>query len=219
MSVKSKSPMLLDPLHLHTFAEQGYVIVDDFISAEMTVLLAQEAVTRFNNQAMASARTGKQTLLNQAIRGDHIDWLEETDDSPAIQAYFAQMHQLQQLFNEQFFMGLQSLETHLAVYPAGTGYQKHLDQFQTNHSGQINTRQVSSILYLNQDWSQAQGGELRLYLDETQTSYGKQWLDVLPIGGRLVLFLSAKFWHEVRPATRERISLTGWFRTRETQLL
>lgn len=208
--------MLLEPSQLHAFAEQGYVIVDHFMPAEMTALLAQEAVARFNNQAMASARTGKQTLLNQAIRGDHIDWLEETDDSPAIQTYFAQMHQLQQLFNEQFFMGLQSLETHLAVYPVGAGYQKHLDQFQANHSGQINTRQVSSILYLNQDWSQAQGGELRLYLDEAD---GDQWLDVLPLAGRLVLFLSAKFWHEVRPATRERISLTGWFRTRETQLL
>lgn len=208
--------MLLDPSHLHAFAEQGYVIVDHFMPANITAKLAQEAIARFDNQAMASARTGKQTLLNQAIRGDYIDWLEKTDASPAIQTYFAQMHQLQQLFNEQFFMGLQSLETHFAVYPAGAGYQKHLDQFQVNHSEQINTRQVSSILYLNQDWSQAQGGELRLYLDEADE---EQWLDVLPIGGRLVLFLSAKFWHEVRPATRERISLTGWFRTRETQLL
>lgn len=219
MASKFNSPTVLDSFQLDAFAEHGYVIVDGFMTAEITALLAQEAISRFHNQEMASARTGKQTLLNQAIRGDHIDWLEETDDNLAIQAYFARMHQLQQLFNEQLFMGLQSLETHLAVYPVGTAYQKHVDQFQTNHSTQTNTRQVSSILYLNQDWSPAHGGELRLYLDEPQILDQQQWLDVLPVAGRLVLFLSAKFWHEVRPATRERISLTGWFRTRETQPL
>lgn len=213
MLIKPSIPALLDPAQLDTFAKQGYVIVDDFMPREITALLAQEAISRLRNQDMISARTGKKTLLNQSIRGDHIDWVEETDSNIAIQAYFAQMHELQRLFNEQFFMGLQSLETHLAVYPVGTGYQKHLDQFQLDHSTQINTRQVSSILYLNDDWSQAYGGELRLYIDASA------YLDILPVAGRLVLFLSSQFWHEVLPATRERLSLTGWFRTRETQLL
>ncbi|MFT6394425.1 MAG: SM-20-related protein [Methylophilaceae bacterium] len=43
-------------------------------------------------------------------------------------------------------------------------------------------------------------------------------MDILPKSGRIVLFLSAKFWHEVLPATRERLSLTGWFRTREQSI-
>ena len=38
--------------------------------------------------------------------------------------------------------------------------------------------------------------------------------DVLPEGGTLVCFLSQRFWHEVLPARRERLSLTGWFRGR-----
>ena len=33
-------------------------------------------------------------------------------------------------------------------------------------------------------------------------------------GGRLVAFLSDRFEHEVLPATRERMSFTGWFRRR-----
>jgi SM-20-related protein len=35
-----------------------------------------------------------------------------------------------------------------------------------------------------------------------------------PTGGCLVVFLSGEVPHEVLPATRERLSLTGWFRRR-----
>jgi len=37
---------------------------------------------------------------------------------------------------------------------------------------------------------------------------------VHPTGGTLVLFLSERFAHEVLPAKRERLSLTGWFKSR-----
>lgn len=49
---------------------------------------------------------------------------------------------------------------------------------------------------------------MRLYLAD-----GRE-LDVLPEAGTLVLFLSADLPHEVLPATRERLSLTGWLRRR-----
>ncbi|PIV89217.1 MAG: hypothetical protein COW48_01710, partial [Hydrogenophilales bacterium CG17_big_fil_post_rev_8_21_14_2_50_63_12] len=39
-------------------------------------------------------------------------------------------------------------------------------------------------------------------------------LEFLPAGGTLVVFLSYRFWHEVVPAKRQRLSLTGWFRRR-----
>jgi SM-20-related protein len=37
---------------------------------------------------------------------------------------------------------------------------------------------------------------------------------VQPEGGTLACFLSADFEHEVLPAARPRLSLTGWFRRR-----
>jgi SM-20-related protein len=52
------------------------------------------------------------------------------------------------------------------------------------------------------------GGQLRMYLDK-DAQY-----DVVPTGGCLVVFLSGEVPHEVLPATRERLSLTGWFRRR-----
>jgi SM-20-related protein len=39
-------------------------------------------------------------------------------------------------------------------------------------------------------------------------------VDVAPRGGTLVAFLSGTFHHEVLPATRERLSVTGWLKVR-----
>ena len=101
---------------------------------------------------------------------------------------------------------LTEIESHFTIYPQGAFYRKHLDRFRGSEQ-----RQVSSILYLNQGWSPEHGGQLRLYLDEANDA---TYLDIEPAGGTLVLFLSGRFWHEVLPATRQRMSLTGWFRTR-----
>jgi SM-20-related protein len=39
-------------------------------------------------------------------------------------------------------------------------------------------------------------------------------VDVLPVGGTLVLFLSQRIAHEVLPGNRVRLSIAGWFKTR-----
>ncbi len=67
------------------------------------------------------------------------------------------------------------------------------------------------VLYLNEDWTHEDGGALRLHLGDGENA---DISDVLPIGGTLVPFLSERFAHEVLPAKRERLSLTGWFKSR-----
>lgn len=202
---------LIDTLSIH-----GYVIVDDFLATNIIVALHDEAHRRHANNEMSPAKTG---LANQSqqtvIRGDLIVWLDESSENVNIQTYFTQMHALKTLLNQQLFMNLQSIETHLAVYPIGNIYRKHLDQFSQSLDNKIDTkaRQLSSVLYLNADWQALDGGELRLHLDEFK------YLDILPTSGKLVLFLSSRFWHEVLPARRERASLTGWFRTRGQLLI
>ena len=62
-------------------------------------------------------------------------------------------------------------------------------------------------MYLNEDWTSADGGALRMYDDERVR-------EVLPVAGTLVCFLSDRFEHEVLPATRERLAVTGWIRRR-----
>jgi SM-20-related protein len=59
------------------------------------------------------------------------------------------------------------------------------------------------ICYLNENWTEDDGGQLRVYFPD-------QSKDFFPIAGRLVCFRSDLLEHEVLPATRERLSLTGW---------
>ena len=116
------------------------------------------------------------------------------------------MERLRHVLNRVLMLGLFDFEGHLAVYPPGTYYRKHLDQFKG-----VGLRTVTCVLYLNRDWSEEDGGQLRIYTDpEDQGRYQ----EITPRGGTLVTFLSARFLHEVLPARRERISVAGWFRRR-----
>ncbi len=220
MLTSEVDPSEVDPLvhAIEAIAGQGYAIIDNFLSPDDITLMADIIKNKWLNGQMVSAKTGKSGLKNQDIRSDYIAWLEEEDATPAVQAYFRKMEMLRLLLNTQLFMNVQELETHVALYPVGGRYQKHLDQFSHgsslgNTSGNIQHRQLSAVLYLNQNWQAHHGGALKLYLDEENA------IDILPDAGRIVLFLSAKFWHEVLPANRERISLTGWFRTRNHMLI
>lgn len=75
---------------------------------------------------------------------------------------------------------------------------------------------VSTVVYLDQDWRPEIGGQLRLYTDPGAGVNGPS-IDIYPEPGQLVVFLAAEFWHEVCLSTRQRCSLTGWFRSREIE--
>ena len=85
----------------------------------------------------------------------------------------------------------------------------------------VTGRYLSAVLYLNDQWSDAQGGDLRVWPPRsssfslvaagalaTTTSY----VDISPRGGRLVVFLSSSIPHQVRriKSTQNRIALTAW---------
>ena len=63
------------------------------------------------------------------------------------------------------------------------------------------------MYYLNKGWSQEDGGELIIY-DKNDAILTK----VFPAANTLVVFLSDKFPHEVKPAKKVRYSIAGWFR-------
>jgi SM-20-related protein len=105
--------------------------------------------------------------------------------------------------NRALQLGLFELEAHYAIYPPGAGYAQHVDRFRDDDA-----RVLSLVLYLNAGWHADEGGALRL-----MTTDGGR-IEVAPHGGTLVTFLADRFPHEVRAATRERISIAGWFRRR-----
>ena len=198
---------------VNDLTSNGYAICEAFLPVHIIKALANMSEKHFMAGEMLIAKTGKTANMQQAIyRHDSIYWLDEHNPTAAAQAYFAQIATLKTALNQQLFMNLHDIETHLAVYPIGGVYLKHLDQLKQINESPTQVRQLSSVLYLNDNWQAHEGGELRIYLNSHLNT--RKYIDVLPTAGRLILFLSAEFWHEVLPATRNRISLTGWFRSR-----
>lgn len=186
--------------------EQGWCVSDGFVSDASAAALAQEARERYGSGAFHAAGigAGARHRRREDIRGDHVLWLDEQETTPAQRDCLARFESLRLAANRELQLGLFEFECQLALYPRGASYRRHLDGFAGDDS-----RVLSCVLYLNQAWQPADGGQLRLHLPE-QAGH----VDVLPVAGRLVTFLSACFEHEVLPAQRDRLSLVGWFRAR-----
>lgn len=201
---------LLDQLATH-----GYAILPHFVPNSLVRQLAQRAKSLQRAGILRDASVGKHILLNTAIRGDSTYWLDENSPHVAEQGYFTLMNSVKNQINRALYLGLDTLESHFALYPIGSFYKTHLDQFKTDIYKHDDLRKLSCIIYLNEDWHPDDGGELRVYSDFERG----QFVDISPEGGTLVAFLSEQFYHEVLPAKHERLSLTGWFKTRANTLL
>lgn len=198
-------------------AEHGFCVVNDFLPASVISELAQDAHRLKQSADMREAGIGREhSGINKSIRGDSIYWLNAESATAAQRGYFEQMESLRQRLNQHLYLGLFELECHLAVYPQGAFYKKHLDCFASQHPSKPQ-RRVSCIVYLNQGWKAEDGGELKLYLNERDETNGTEEYEsilIAPLAGRAVIFLSDTFYHEVLPTNKERISLTGWFLSR-----
>jgi len=190
-------------------ATRGWSLQSAFLSSDVTRQLADECRRRYAEGALAPAGVGRgeEQAVREGIRGDHIHWLEE-GQAAVCDAYLTLMDELRQALNRELFLGLEEFECHFALYPPGAFYQTHLDRFRDDDS-----RCVSAVLYLNPDWRAADGGELRMYLADGSS------LDIPPLAGNLVVFLSGSFPHEVLVTQTDRLSLTGWFRRRPADVL
>lgn len=190
-------------------ATRGWSLQSAFLSSDVTRQLADECRRCYAEGALAPAGVGRgeEQAVREGIRGDHIHWLEE-GQAAVCDAYLTLMDELRQALNRELFLGLEEFECHFALYPPGAFYQTHLDRFRDDDS-----RCVSAVLYLNPDWRAADGGELRMYLADGSS------LDIPPLAGNLVVFLSGSFPHEVLVTQTDRLSLTGWFRRRPADVL
>lgn len=190
-------------------ADQGWCVCDGLIDPTDVGLLARQCrrLWRKDRLRRAGIGVGESWQLRGDIRQDQVKWLEEGRATPAQARYLRVVDSLRLAFNRMFYLGLFEFEGHLAMYPPGAFYERHLDRFRG-----VSHRKVSVILYLNEGWSPEEGGALRLYLGEDGDGPAR---DIPPVFGRMVVFWSERFFHEVLPAGRERMSLTGWLRTRE----
>ena len=179
----------------------GFVIIDGAFPAQVINGLVELISSK--EAELKPAGIGREAgfQLNQSVRGDAIEWLEPVE--PAVTEFLSAMDKLREALNQRLYLGLSVYEAHFARFAPGTFYKKHLDAFRGAPS-----RKLSTVLYLNPGWDQLAGGELVLYDEAGEL----ELVRLAPECGRLVVFLSEDFPHEVLPASQPRKSIAGWFR-------
>ena len=129
----------------------------------------------------------------------------------------------------------------IASYPNQGRYRIHSDNsFDTDLGRRLNWREITCILYVNPNWTEEDGGKLRLWPEsqdiaaeqfgttdeddeqqlrqhlkqqwiEKHPQHEQEYVEVEPIAGRMILFESHLL-HEVRPSLAEtRRAVTCWF--------
>lgn len=177
----------------------GYIVIEDAFSSALSqeLLLCAQQSKQFKQGGISSAGD---LHLDATKRRDKIAWLDK--DAGAQSEYLAFAQTLQNILNRELYLGLSYYEAHFAIYEKGDFYEKHLDAFKGSKN-----RVVTTVYYLNDGWRKEDGGELLIY--DKQNSLIQK---VLPKRGRLVVFMSEDFPHEVLPTNKKRHSIAGWFR-------
>lgn len=182
--------------------EHGFAVCDHFLSETEAMAIHAEARHLFGEGEFRDAYIGHGITEQRVseVRGDRILWLEPDALTDAQRIYWDEVVALRETLSDYFRIGLPWAEMHLAAYPPGSFYARHLDRFRDTGN-----RIFSVVLYLNPNWQPGDGGELRIHLPGGH-------LDVAPVLGRLACFRSDLVEHEVLMTYRTRFSLTGWVR-------
>lgn len=175
----------------------------NFLSDKLVKGLQQNISQLDSTNKMTQAGIGNATVKdnNQKMRGDKIYWLDKTNNNAFEQEFLELAESFIAHLNSSCYTGIHNYEFHYAVYEAGSYYKKHIDQFQSD-----NKRKFSFINYLNDDWQEADGGQLHLYYDgEVQK--------IEPQSKTAVFFKSNEMEHEVVLCNRSRMSISGWLKS------
>lgn len=180
-------------------ADNDFVVIDDFIRPELYHTIFNFFKDRIADDDLKRAGIGAlgDYAIDKKIRGDHVFWLDRKRDKD-LSEFYELVNELIEKLRRYCFLSISDFEFHLAHYPAGTFYKKHVDQFKGR-----NNRLISFVLYLNPQWKEGDGGELIIFDKDGE-------IKVEPLAGRLALFKSDIVKHEVAMTTTDRYSLTGW---------
>lgn len=192
-----------------SLAFNDYSIIDNFFDVPTYEKLEDffENVHQKGGFTKAAIGASGDELVINEVRGDYTYWLESKRDIQ-LSSVFETLDELKAMINRYCFLSLATYEFHLAHYPKGSFYKKHLDQFEAR-----NNRLVSVVIYLNQNWQPGDGGELKVYPSDRPEQI------IAPLANRCVIFKSDVLHHEVLTAHTSRKSLTGWMLYQPTSLV
>lgn len=185
---------------LTDFEKQGWAELPDFLTPEVAHGIRSEIHEVQIQNGFKQAAIGKQEqkAIDTSQRGDFISWINPHSASAHTRTYLDKINAVISELNYNFYLGIRDYECHYAHYPPGTFYKKHVDRHKNG-----SPRRVSTVLYLNPDWTASDGGELVIY----DTSENASRIE--PRLGTLAIFLS-ELEHEVLITHRDRMSITGW---------
>ncbi|MEO6670846.1 MAG: 2OG-Fe(II) oxygenase [Ferruginibacter sp.] len=187
---------------INSFIENKVGITENFLSESLSKHLKENLISLGIGNQLVPAGTGNdvQVLHNKSFRSDAIYWLDRKHNDQYENDFFNLMDDFVSHLNSSCYTGITSYEFHYTLYEAGSFYKKHLDQFRNNDS-----RKFSMIMYLNENWQQADGGELCIHHDD-------HLQNISPMEGKAVFFKSSEMEHEVLVANKARMSITGWLK-------
>lgn len=179
--------------------QDGCIVLHNALDSQLPKKLLNfiDNQTSFKNAGISSTQNKH---IDTSKRSDKILWLDE--DSDVQSEYLNFCKELQQQLNRELYLGLNYYESHFSIYEEGAFYEKHVDAFKNSKS-----RVVTTVYYLNEGYKQEDAGELLIYNENNELIQ-----TITPQANTLVVFLSDKFPHEVRPTKKTRYSIAGWFR-------
>lgn len=174
----------------------------NFLSTELTEALRKNLEALNAKEELSPAGTGRgiSRLYDMQIRSDKIYWIDNTSNDKHELEFLNIVTQFISRLNQSCYTGINDYEFHYALYDAGSFYKRHIDQFKKNPG-----RKYTFIIYLNDNWEESNGGFLATYPNEETRL-------ITPTGGKCVFFKSDELEHEVMPANRARMSITGWLK-------
>jgi len=222
---------------IETLSKQGYVIIPNFLSADLVSSLREDVTNLRTQNKFNVARIGQDSTntLNTDIRiaetcflGKNKPELVMTPNEPREFLYqildtvredlsgnsiLDVMSSDQELIQCAPALDTKLTELLYAYYPEGGFYRRHRDAIVGSASI---LRSFSLLLYINDmEWKQKDGGALRIHLDSGLDSLPvneePNYVDVTPNGGTLVLFKSEKIPHEVLDTKATRAAVVGWY--------
>ena len=189
-------------LLIDTYLDNKIGIDADFLTEELSAGLQQNILQLQKDDLMTFAGVGNEKVMDtkQQMRGDKIYWMDKSHDNVFEQQFLNHIDEFIDRLNSTCYTGINGYEFHYAVYGQGSGYKRHKDQFKNDSN-----RKFSLINYLNNNWTEEDGGQLMVY----QNGVGQK---IQPQSQTAVFFKSDEMEHEVTTANRSRMSITGWLK-------
>lgn len=188
---------------INSFLSNNVGIDTNFLSKSLSLGLQKNIRQLDADGLMHFGGIGNEKVKNnnQQTRGDKIYWLDKKHNNVFEQEFLALIEQFINHLNSTCYTSINSYEFHYALYPKGSYYKKHIDQFRNE-----NGRKFSLISYLNEEWLNTDGGNLAVYQEGVEQT-------IRPQSQTAVFFKSNEIEHEVMTANRDRMSVTGWLKS------